>query len=182
MNTEEDALVQVLVPRQHLTAVYALIAERDGALRSDGGTDDGTDGATDGGTSESSGPLVRGGDDATDVVAVPWSRADLQRFARTPHAMNVTLCTVLDVLADDPEQYFATSDLEELTGITRSSLRGAFSALTRHLRVHYGGRGWMLSRAWGPALDPRNPAEACYRLTVEQAVRWREAREQPDMP
>ena len=169
MSTQEDELVQVLVPRKHLTAVYALIAHRDGALP------------------PAEEPLVApvtapAADEALAVTAVPWTRTDLQRFARTPHAMNATLCTVLDVLAEDPGQYFATSDLEEATGIPRTSLRGAFSALTRHLRVHYEGRGWMLSRAWGPALDPRNSAEACYRLTAEQAERWRDARREPAAP
>ena len=158
MTTADTELVQVLVPRRHLTAVYALIAEREGAF------------------DVPSSPAAAGSDEVVAVDAVPWERADLLRFARTPSPMNVTLCRVLDVLAEDPGQYFATSDLEELTGIPRGSLRGAFSALTRHLRAHYAGRGWMLSRAWGPLLDPENPAEACYRLTEDQARRWLEVR------
>ncbi|PPK93857.1 hypothetical protein CLV92_109134 [Kineococcus xinjiangensis] len=172
MNTQEDELVQVLVPRKHLTAVYALIAQRDGALP----PDEQAEVATPAAPAVPAPAVPAPADDAAHVAAVPWEREDLQRFARTPHAMNTTLCAVLDVLADDPGQYFATSDLEEATGISRGSLRGAFSALTRHLRVHYEGRGWMLSRAWGPTLDPRNPAEACYRLTADQAERWRAAR------
>ncbi|GAB7192156.1 hypothetical protein NUM3379_28650 [Kineococcus sp. NUM-3379] len=160
MTTREDDLVQVLVPRRHLTAVYAFIAEREGALD----------------VAVPAPVPAPADDDAVVVDAVPWTVEDLRRFARTPSAMNVTLCKVLDVLAEDPGQYFATSDLEELTGIPRSNLRGAFSALTRHVRAHYSGRGWMLSRTWGPLLDPENPLEACYRLDDEQAARWRQAR------
>ncbi|GAB3286956.1 hypothetical protein [Kineosporia babensis] len=151
---QNDALVPVHVPRRYLSAVYGLIAKLDSA-------------PTDGAQAEA---------EDTEAEEVTWPVEDLRRFAETPTATSVTIGKVLDVLAAKPGEYFSTTQLEQLTGVPRPNLKGAFSALTRHINKHYDGRGWMLTFWWGPQLGAGYPAEAHYVLSDEQATRWLEAR------
>ncbi|GLY19904.1 hypothetical protein Kisp01_69180 [Kineosporia sp. NBRC 101677] len=144
----DDTLVPVHVPRRHLTAVYGFIASLEAA----------------------------GHAEALPEPATTWSVADLSRFAETPTATSLTIGKVLDVLAGKPGDYFSTTQLEELTGVPRPNLKGAFSALTRHINKHYDGRDWMLEFRWGTELGAGHPAEAHYRLTEEQADLWKQAR------
>lgn len=147
----EDPLVSVLIPSRHLMAVYAFVAGLDaGAGAADVSGDAG--------------------------MEVTWPSDDLHRFAVTPTKTSSTIGKVLDVLAERAGEWLSTSELEIETGVPRANLKGAFSALTRHIKAHYGDRGWMLSWTWGPSLDPTNPAEAHYTLSDEQARRWKEVR------
>lgn len=152
-STTEDALVPVHVPRQHLSAVYGFIASLDSAD-----------------------PIVIAGADDSDPAEVIWPAEDLRRFAQTPSATSISIGKVLDVLAAAPGEYLSTTQLEDKTGVPRQNLRGAFSGLTRHVKAHYGARGWMLTYVWGPDLGPSYPAESHYILSEEQAARWIEAR------
>ena len=157
-----DELVQVAVPRQHLMAVYGLLASLDGeptALVTATVT------ATEGREAA-----------AGDAEDETWPVEDLRRFAATPTATSATIGKVLDVLVAHPGDYLSTSELVEQTGIARGNLKGAFSALTRHINKHYDGRGWMLTFKWGPQLGPGYPAEGHYAVSEEQAARWKEAR------
>lgn len=155
-DTHESDLVQVAVPREHLLAVYGLLAQL-------------------GEASQEADTPYWGGAGAPPAPST-WSVADLQRFASTPSTTSTTIGKVLDLLAEKPGEYFSTSVLEEKTGVPRSKLKGAFSALTRHLKKHYKGLGWMLEWKWGPDLGAGHLAETHYRLTPEQAARWKEAR------
>lgn len=159
MNDTTDGLVNVAVPREHLMAVYALLASLDGpgipqVVKS----------------TRASEPRR----EATELGSV-WSVDDLRRFATTPTKTSGILVKVLNLLAKTPDTYVSTSDLERLTGVPRANLKGAFSALTRHLNKHYAGQKWMLAFQWGPAIGPDFPAEGHYKLTPEQAERWTEA-------
>jgi hypothetical protein len=149
----DDTLIPVQVPRRHLSAVYGLIASLDSAAV----------------------PSSVEGDE-TELVEATWTLEDLRRFAKTPTTTSVTIGKVLDELAKKPGDYFSTSQLEDLTGVQRPNLKGAFSALTRHINAHYQGRDWMLACKWGPDLGAGYPAEMHYRLSEEQAGRWVEAR------
>ncbi len=142
----DDTLVPVHVPRRHLTAVYGFIASLEAA-----------------------------DDEKVSPITTSWSVADLRRFAQTPTATSLTIGKVLDVLVEQPGQYFSTSELEERTGVPRANLKGAFSALTRHINKHYDGRPWMLEFEWGTRLGADYPAEGHYRLTEEQADLWKQA-------
>ena len=149
-----DELVDVKVPRRHLMAVYGFLANLDGRDRAE----------------------INSAEAQTEVSEIRWPVEDLRRFAKTPTTTSNTIGRVLDQLADNPDEWVSTSALEAATGIPRSSLKGAFSALTRHLRAHYGGRDWMLADKRGPAIGPGLPAEVHYMLTTEQAERWKDAR------
>ena len=151
----EGDLVQVAVPRRHLIAVYGFLADLDKEAES---TED---------------SVV---DEETEGEHFIWPVEDLRKFAGTPTATSVTIGKVLDVLAARPGEYLSTSDLEEQTGVVRSKLKGAFSALTRHINKHYEGYGWMLDWEWGPALGAGHLAEIHYTLNEEKASRWKEAR------
>lgn len=157
-NTQSD-LVPVAVPRQHLIAVYGFLAQLEGASAPVGHDVETVDAV-----------------DADDATEVTWPVEDLRRFAATPTATSSTIGKVLDVLAASPGDYLSTSELEEQTGVERKNLKGAFSALTRHINKHYDGRGWMLTFKWGPEIEPGYPAEAHYTLSEDQASRWKEAR------
>lgn len=155
-DNHESDLVQVAVPRQHLIAVYGLLAQLEK------------------GPAEASTPYWGGAGEPPSPSA--WSVEDLQRFANTPSTTSATIGKVLDVLAANPGQYLSTSDLEKQTGVPRANLKGAFSALTRHLKKHYKGHGWMLEWKWGPDLGAGRLAETHYTLNEDQAERWKEAR------
>lgn len=154
-----DALVPVHVPRRHLTAVYGFLAELDAPASPADDVD--------------SVAIASGDPESGETV---WSVEQLSRFAKTSTTTSATIGKVLDVLAATPDEYFSTSQLEELTEISRAKLKGAFAALTRHLKAHYDARGWMLQYEWGPRLGPGHPAEGHYMLSAEQAARWQEAR------
>jgi hypothetical protein len=153
--TAEGDLIMIPVPRKHLMAVYGFLAQLD---RGDQTEEDSVE------------------DDAEEDVPFVWSVEDLRRFAETPTATSDTIGKVLDVLAAVPGEYLPTSDLEEKTGVPRNKLKGAFSALTRHINTHYDGQGWMLMWEWGSALGAGHLAETHYMLNDEQAARWKEAR------
>ena len=150
-------LVQVAVPRQHLIAVYGLLAQ----------LEQGTQARTD---------VPSSGETRGQEGAAVWSVVDLRRFAATPTATSATIGKVLDALVAHPGEYLSTSELEKQTGVARSNLKGAFSALTRHINKHYGGRDWMLTWVGGSELGAGHPTEMHYTLSEEQAARWREAR------
>ncbi|MDQ1305111.1 MAG: two-component system, OmpR family, response regulator [Actinomycetota bacterium] len=147
-----DPFVSVPVPLSYVIPVYELIARLAVA------------------------PPTEVDGDETEPEEVTWPVEDLRRFAETPTTTSVTIGKVLDVLAASPGEYFSTSQLENLTGVPRSNLKGAFSALTRHLKAHYEARGWMLTFEWGPSLGAGYPVEAHYVLSHEQAERWLQAR------
>lgn len=155
-DSHEGNLVQVAVPRQHLIAVYGFLAQLE---QEPPGRDT---------------PYWGGAGAPPDPST--WSVSDLRRFATTPTTTSSTIGKVLDVLAGSPGEYFSTSVLEKRTGVPRSNLKGAFSALTRHLKKHYPGLGWMLEWKWGPELGTEYLAETHYRLTAEQADLWKAAR------
>ena len=149
-----NELVDVKVPRRHVMAVYGFLANLDGRDRAE----------------------IDPAQAQAEVNEIRWPVEDLRRFAKTPTTTSNTIGRVLDELADHPDEWVSTTALEAATGIPRNNLKGAFSALTRHLRAHYGARGWMLAYKWGPALGPGLPAEVHYTLSTEQAERWKEAR------
>jgi len=148
-----DELVEVAVPRRHLIAVYGLLAQLEGDRVE---------------STEAVGDEVQLGD-------TPWSVDDLRSFASTSSETSRTIRKVLDVLAAEPDKFFSTSELEEVTGIHRAKLKGAFSGLARHVRKYYPNRMPMWIFAWGPNLGPDVPAEAHYKFDQQRADAWKEA-------
>jgi len=117
------------------------------------------------------------GTDIVELTSIPWSVDDLARLAGTPLPTTRAVAQILDVLAKEPGGWFTTTQLVELTGHPRDTLKGVLSALTRHVHTRYGRTNWPMTFAWGPSLGVDGPGEAHYRLdTEEEAARWREAR------
>jgi hypothetical protein len=149
-----DALVPVHVPRRHLTAVYGFLA--------------GLDPAT---------PSVDADADGADPKPDLWPVDDLRRFARTHTITSGTIAKVLNVLEATPDTWFSTTQLEQETGVSKKNLKGAFAGLSRHINAHYSTLPWMLQAREGREIDPTYPqAELHYKVSKEQAERWREAR------
>ena len=82
----------------------------------------------------------------------------------------------MDVLAEQPGERYSTTDLVERLGVARNSLRGALSALTRHVKKHYPNHSWPFGWVWGGHLGQGFEAEMYYWLEPETATTWKEAR------
>ena len=149
----DEELVQVAVPREYLLAVYGLLAQLSAQSQQKDVDYD-----------------FHGANESE------WSVADLKRFASRKIRSIEIIGQVLDVLAPQPEVWVSTTELEEKTGVPRANLKGAFSALTRHLNAYFAGRGWMMNTSWGMSLGLDHLPEVHYRMTSEQAARWLESR------
>lgn len=143
-----EEFVNVPVPRSLVTEVMGFIAARSGPQA-----------AID--------PVASPGEEAD----VEWSVEDLHRLRATEVKTTRTVSALLDVLCQDPGAWFTTSDLEASTGIDRREIKGGLSALTRHVRKHYGRSNWPMDYAWGGSI-PGAPLEGHYRVTVTTAERW----------
>jgi hypothetical protein len=105
--------------------------------------------------------------------AVPWTVEDLVRLHATPNATARTIGAMLTALSECAPEPMGTSALAEATGVPRANIKGALSALTRHIRKHYGRSNWPMTFQWGPNVDPALPAEAIYHVDVETAEMWK---------
>ncbi|NCD15981.1 MAG: hypothetical protein EOL91_01460 [Actinobacteria bacterium] len=104
---------------------------------------------------------------------VPWSASDLARLRSTDMTTARTVSALLDVLASTPDTWLTTSELETRTGIPRKQLKGALSALTRHIRKHYARDNWPMEYKWGAHFTESAPLEGHYRLDTATATLWR---------
>ena len=112
-------------------------------------------------------------------VATPtfvWPIEKLAKFSASRVKTVVIVSEVLDYLAERPDQPVPTSELAKATGHTYSGLRAAWVKLSRHLEKHYGDPAWPLMSVRGPSVDlPLR--ETYYRITGEQADRWKLVRQ-----
>jgi hypothetical protein len=85
----------------------------------------------------------------------------------------------MDVLVEKPGEQFTTTALVQRLGISRNSLRSTLSALTRHVRAHYGRDNWPFQFTWGPRLGEGSGAEGHYAVVDENVVAaWKKLRKQ----
>lgn len=157
-----EGLAYVPVPMPYLAEVLRLVADRTGPATvadvADVGVSplpEGTIGATSGGD--------------------PWTVAELSQIALGTTETTRVATKVMDVLAQRPGEHFSTTDLVDTLGVARNNLRGALSALTRHINKHYPNHWWPFRASWGGELGGGFEAEMYYRIDPETAAAWSEA-------
>lgn len=151
---EETELVMIPVFRRDLVKVYGFIAM----------------------LHQEAPPPAAGEVAGTAGAESAWTVDELRRFLTTAGTTNVTIGKVVDALATKPGSYFSTTELEAMTGVPRSNLKGSMSALTRHIKKHFAGHGWPFVYQWGPNVSADYPTEAHYTIDEHTAAAWREAR------
>ena len=149
----DTELVPVLVPKHYVLKVYGFLAQLDAIGSADDGEDDGS-------------PLPGGTIGGADKPQwTPWTEADLRRFAATGSPTTTLIARVLDVLAARRNDKVSTTELVQRLDVDREKLRGSLSALTRHIKAHYGRRNWPMKFEW-------NGTEATYQIYPEVADLW----------
>lgn len=107
-----------------------------------------------------------------------WTVALLRKFAQTQLSSTQNVSRLLDVLADQPGEYVSTTQLVGDLSIDRTQLRGALSALTRHLNKHFDGRGWPMRWIEQLSPSPQFKTEFFYTMDDDTAQKWKDARSQ----
>ncbi|MFD4660326.1 hypothetical protein ACFWP2_32435 [Kitasatospora sp. NPDC058444] len=160
MSQEQQQFISVPVPSQHVTQVYALLAELAGT----------TAGASKEGVS---GPLEDG-----EWPFVEWSVQDLRRLTEDQLDSVQVVTRVLDILAKQPGGRVSYTSLVEALDVDRKRLRGVLSAFTRVVHKHYGRRNWPMT--WVEALSDGAEFKSEFFYTVNEtiAMRWQEVRAQ----
>jgi hypothetical protein len=115
---------------------------------------------------------------APSAEKVPWTVAEHKQFRSGMTLMHKRIVPMTDLLADNPEKPYPTSDLVKHLGVTREQLRGSLSALTRHLKAHYGHSDWWLRWEYGHNLGPSYNHETYYFMDSDKAAVWNKARGQ----
>ncbi|MGY0067997.1 hypothetical protein ACWZEH_14450 [Streptomyces sp. QTS137] len=158
--SHDQQFIPVPVPAQHVTRVYALLAELD---LEEGEMSSPLPGGTQGAEPDGSWPVEEWTENPGSLIAT-----DLPSIQR--------VAAMLDFLAAEPERAYSTTVLVEGINLDRGQIRGALAAFTRHLHAHYGRGNWPMK--FERATDPEStyPAEASYPLDKENAARWQEAR------
>lgn len=109
--------------------------------------------------------------EADGLPSVAWSHEDLARLAATKTPGITTISSILDrLVAAGPEVWVSTEELAAHVGVDRNHIRGALSALTRHIKKHYGRKNWPFTFKWGPHLG--KDGQAYYTVSSEVADLW----------
>jgi hypothetical protein len=127
---DTDEIVQVPVPRRHLTAVYRALAESMGTAA-------GTPPPT-------VPPTLMGGNQQLPVV--PWTAADLKRLKemiRTP-----TPRVVLDMTTERLGERIPLQAIAKRAGRTRDQARADLGGLTQLVRRRFGRNNWPFEVEW----------------------------------
>ncbi|MGW1092169.1 hypothetical protein ACWD4L_39450 [Streptomyces sp. NPDC002596] len=105
-----------------------------------------------------------------------WTVELLRQFAQTQLSSTQRVSRLLDELAEQPGKHVSTTHLVELLDIDRMQLRGALSALTRHLNKHFDSRHWPMT--WVEQLSPsaEYKTEFFYTVNEDTARMWKAAR------
>lgn len=156
MTNHDDTAGQfdyVPVPRQHVPAVYRLLAElttyraRDGVVNEDGAG-----------------------------AAGEWTDDMLRKLASGETTSTQALTDILDVLAENPGTWYSQDDLAESTGRSRGQLLVVWTKLTPHFAKHYGTSEWPVETASGGRLTPPRQNSVHYSVTPARAAQWRRIR------
>jgi hypothetical protein len=159
------AFVSVPVPVERVLEVYALLATPHGRETGAVSTE-----APPPSSPSSTTP-------SNELPKVPWTEKDLTRFINSETKMAQTVTGMMDVLVERPGEHFTTTELVERLGVTRHELRGSLSALSRHIRKHYGRTNWPFDFVWGPSLGDDYPAEAHYTIVNQGVIAaWKKLR------
>ncbi|GAA2656649.1 hypothetical protein [Streptomyces vastus] len=158
MTQADQEFISVPVPREHVTKVYAFLAELAGTAESASG-----------------GEAVAEADGKYPYVE--WSLEDLRRLPKTRMASVQTAVGVMDILAERPGSKMSYTSLSDLLGLKPKQLQGALAAFTRHIHKEYGRRNWPLE--WAEAAATDNPdfrTESFYTMDESIARLWKDVR------
>lgn len=155
--------VKVPVPAEYVTKVMGHIAELDGAFADVAPVPE-----------EAAMAAVAQQED--EVASREWSIEELRDLATGRNFTTKLLTRVMDALAREPDAWRSSAELAELIGEERSTLKGIWTHVGRHIGKRYAGLPWPLQAKWGPDISPSYDAVGFYRLTRDQAARWADAR------
>jgi len=150
---DQTDLVPVYVPKDRVLDVYRFL----GKAAKTGAIDESPEAEMEG--------------EAEGLPFVPWTHDDLARLAATKTPGITTISSILDrLVAAGPGEWVSTEELAAHVGIDRNHIRGALSALTRHIKKHYGRKNWPFTFKWGPHLG--KDGQAYYTVSPEVADLW----------
>lgn len=105
-----------------------------------------------------------------------WSVADLRKLATSKALTAQRWARAMDVCSSEPERFFSTQEVAELSGMSVNEWRDAPRKISRHLASNYpGAPGWPLVVASGRNLGHAYD-QAYWAITDLQAQRWSEAK------
>ncbi|KJS60702.1 hypothetical protein [Streptomyces rubellomurinus] len=158
--SQEQQFVSVPVPIQHVTQVYAFLAELAGI--------------TTGPSAETTATPLDDG----EWPFVEWGVQDLRKLTQDALDSVQVVTGVLDILAKQPGERVSYTSLVELLNVDRKRLRGVLSAFTRVVHKHYGRRNWPMTWVEAPSEGTDLKSEFYYTVSETTAARWREVRTQ----
>jgi hypothetical protein len=150
---EMNELVPVYVPRRRLYEVYRLLGE----------------------TSE-----LTAAPTADMVDGLPyreWTEAENIALIATGTKMARSIAALMDSLVEEPDEWFSFTSVMERTGLDIDKLRGALSALTRHVRARYDRYNGPFMCKRGVELGDGFEALYYYSVTASAAEAWERARQ-----
>jgi hypothetical protein len=147
-----EGFVNIPVPVEHVTKVYALLGKL-----ADGGSDDNNADASGG----------------RQLAFEGWTEEDLERLSRSPQASVQRIAKMLDLLSKSPGQPIAYTDIVKSLQLTRGELQGALSGFSRWIRKNWGDDdGWPMATTYRDAQTEDQAYETYYLVTATTASRW----------
>ncbi|MFD3926547.1 hypothetical protein [Streptomyces sp. NPDC058614] len=157
MTLQDLEFINVPVPREHVTKVYAFLAQLSGTAEAPADGDAGTEG-------DGKYPYVE------------WSVEDLRKLPTIQMPSVQTVVGVLDALAEQPGRQLSYTYLVERLAVERKQLQGSLAAFTRYIHKHFRRRNWPLAWAEAPTENPEYKTEYFYTMDKDTAERWQEVR------
>lgn len=102
-----------------------------------------------------------------------WPIEELRRFAQGRSRTHQTVFAILDLLSGSPGETMAVGDLAAQLGSPVDKVIGALGGLTRIVKAYHDYPKWGLPLQRIARTEPGRSGAVAYRLTAEQARRWR---------
>lgn len=165
MAEDQTQFISVPVPSQHVTQVYAYLAELTGT-------------ATLPVSPVPSAGMSSTADSADDgkLPIVPWSVEEFRKLMIEPLGSVQTIARALDILAKQPDTRVSYTSLATQLGIEKKNLQGNLSAFTRTMHRRYKRRNWPMTWVEALTTEPGLKSEFFYTMTATVAERWLTAR------
>lgn len=166
--TQLAGWVPVLVPEQDYVAVCQFVAARQAERAPSGKRSSGVEGEANG-----------TGTDPRLTTWPAWPEDALQRLAQSSTATTQRWAAAMDAIAQGEQDWYTTSEVAQLSGLTVNEWRDAPRKISRHLKAHYtdvpvhkGNLAWPL-RPW---TNPDRPAEVSWGMPPVTKQRWLQIR------
>ncbi|MFB7617333.1 hypothetical protein [Kitasatospora sp. NPDC056181] len=167
----QPQFVMVPVPAEHVTKVYAFLAELAAGEVATTATPAVSPALPDG--SGEPAPVDDG-----KLPVVEWTVEDFRRLMIEPLGSVQAVARVLDVLADQPDTKVSYTTLATRLGMEKKNLQGNLAAFTRAVHRHYGRRNWPMTWVESLTDEPGLKVEFFYTMSAGTAGRWLKARAQ----